>query len=163
MGRPYRAKGFSLIEVVIAIAVFSTGLGGLSLLLMLAIQETTAAHWQAFAASRAQSITELLLTLPSTELPTSAASMERCLQGDVCAPDDMSAAALHRWQRDVASMLPNGAGVLCLDATPNDGDASEPGCDGAGERVAKVFWTEPATGGRAGEEPRSIVAVLPLP
>jgi type IV pilus assembly protein PilV len=104
-----------------------------------------------------------LLTLPSTALPTSAASMEHCLQGDVCAPDDMSAAALHRWQRDVASMLPNGAGVLCLDATPNDGDASEPGCDGAGERVAKVFWTEPATGGRAGEEPRSMVAVLPLP
>ena len=64
MGRPYRAKGFSLIEVVIAIAVFSTGLGGLSLLLMLAIQETTAAHWQAFAASRAQSVNELLLTLP---------------------------------------------------------------------------------------------------
>ena len=69
MGRPYRAKGFSLIEVVIAIAVFSTGLGGLSLLLMLAIQETTAAHWQAFAASRTQSVNELLLTLPSTALP----------------------------------------------------------------------------------------------
>ncbi len=54
MVRPHQADGFSLIEVVIAIAVFSTGLGGLSLLLMLAIQETMASHWQAYAASRAQ-------------------------------------------------------------------------------------------------------------
>ena len=75
----------------------------------------------------------------------------------------MTAAALHRWQQDVAAMLPEGKGFLCLDATPNDGDATETGCDGAGERVVKVFWTEPATGGRAGEEARSIVAVLPLP
>ena len=163
MGRPCRAKGFSLIEVVIAIAVFSTGLGGLSLLLMLAIQETTAAHWQAMAASRAQSVNELLLTLPSTAPPTPAVGLEGCLQGDVCAPEDMSAAILHRWQNDVAATLPNGAGFICLDATPIDGDASEPGCDGTGERILKVFWTEPATAGRAGDEPRNIVAVLPLP
>ena len=139
MGRPYRAKGFSLIEVVIAIAVFSTGLGGLSLLLMLAIQETTAAHWQAFAASRAQSVNELLLTVPSTAPPKPASGMERCLHGDLCAPGDMTAAALHRWQQDVAAMLPEGKGFLCLDATPNDGDAIQPGCDGSGERVVKVF------------------------
>ena len=163
MGRPCQAKGFSLIEVVIAIAVFSTGLGGLSLLLMLAIQETTAAHWQALAASRAQTANEVFLTLPATALPTTASGLERCLMGDVCSPEDMTAAALYRWQQDVAAMLPNGAGVLCLDATPDDGEASEPGCDGSGERVVKVFWTEPATGGRAGEEPRRIVAVLPLP
>jgi type IV pilus assembly protein PilV len=163
MGGPRQAKGFSLIEVVIAIAVFSTGLGGLSLLLMLAIQETAASHWQAAAASRAQSAIEWIRTVPSRPLPTPAAGYGPCLHGDVCPPEAMASAAISHWQQDVATLLPGGAGILCLDATPDDGNASEPACDGAGERVAKVFWTEPATGGRPGPEARRIVTVLPLP
>lgn len=160
---PHQAKGFSLIEVVIAIAVFSTGLGGLSLLLMLAIQETAASHWQAMAASKAQTLGELLYSAPSTALPTPAAGAGPCLEGDVCAPETMASAILYHWRRDVATVLPDGAGILCLDATPEDGNAAEPACDGAGERVVKVFWTEPATAGRAGPETRSAAAVLPLP
>ena len=163
MVRPHQADGFSLIEVVIAIAVFSTGLGGLSLLLMLAVQETTASHWQAYAASRAQAMGELLLTSSSAILPTPSPGLDRCLQGDVCAPALMASATLHRWRQDVASALPGGAGYLCLDSTPADGDASQPACDGVGERVVKVFWTEPATAGRPGAEARRIVATLPLP
>lgn len=163
MGRSSRAKGFSLIEVVIAIAVFSTGLGGLSLLLMLAIQETAASHWHSVAASRAQALGEVLQTVGSEALPTPASGSDPCLLGDVCSPGDMASTALLEWQRDVAESLPDGAGFLCLDTTPEDGDASGPDCDGAGERVVKVFWTEPATAGRAGSEARSVVALLPLP
>lgn len=160
---PHQAKGFSLIEVVIAIAVFSTGLGGLSLLLMLAIQETAASHWQAVAASKAQSLGELLRTAPSATLPTPVTGSGPCLQGDVCAPGTMASAALYHWQRDVAAVLPDGAGILCLDTTPEDGNAVDPACDGAGERVVKVFWTEPATAGRPGPDARAVAAELPLP
>ena len=38
---------------------------------------------------------------------------------------------------------PGGSGVVCLDATPDDGSTGSSACDGAGTMLAvKVFWSE---------------------
>jgi type IV pilus assembly protein PilV len=142
MGRPYRVRGFSLLEVMVAVAVFSTGFGGLSLLLLLAVQHTAASRWQAVAASRLHSMAELQAASPAV-VPASPLYLE--------------------WQASLAEALPGGAGVVCLDATPADGSAGAPACDGRGGRVVKVFWTEPPSAGHALPESRRLATRLGPP
>ncbi|MEO8738785.1 MAG: type IV pilus modification protein PilV [Casimicrobiaceae bacterium] len=49
------------------------------------------------------------------------------------------------WLTEVKSptVLPSGAGVICLTSTPDVGDPASPGCDGQGNILAiKLWWNE---------------------
>ena len=49
------------------------------------------------------------------------------------------------WLTEVKSstVLPNGAGVICLTSTPDVGTPGSPGCDGQGNVLAiKLWWNE---------------------
>lgn len=60
------------------------------------------------------------------------------------------------WNSAVAQELPGANGVVCIDATPDDGTTAAPACDGVGTTFAvKVFWQE------RGEDARLAVAVRP--
>lgn len=156
-------RGFSLVEIVIALAIFSSGLGGLSLLLLLAIQETTASRFQTTAVNRAHAMAESILASPQAALGSLEPAQSRaCLEGDVCGPGVMVSASLHAWRQQLGEELPNGDGVACRDSTPEDGAPESPGCDGAGPVVVKVFWEEPGKGEAASPVSHRMVARLPL-
>lgn len=160
-----RAKrcGFSLIEVVIAIAIFSTGLGGLSLLLMMTIQETAASGMRSVAVSQVRSLSGQLMMLPGIPVESiGPMDSPSCLEGASCPPGQMAGAALHQWQQQLAELIPGGSGLVCRDSTPNDGIGGNPSCDGAGGAVVKVFWTEPGTGEDGAVLSQRVVAALPL-
>ena len=139
-------QGFSLIEVVVAVAIFSAGLGGLSLLLLLALQETAASRFQTYAHSQAHSMAEFITTSPGAASDAST----------------MVAAALHRWRLRLADTLPEGDGLICRDSTPQDGTRVHPACDGAGPLHVKVFWSEPAAGSESTPSVQRAVARVPL-
>lgn len=154
--------GFSLVELTVAVAIFSMGIGSFSLLLLLALQGTLESRLQSVAVSQVRSLAESMELLPTaaSSLPHASAS-PACLQGSVCAPMQMAAATLQQWQAQLAREIPGGSGTVCRDSTPADGSVRDDCCDGAGNRVVKVFWTEPGASGHEIED-RRIVARLPL-
>ncbi|MBT8050831.1 MAG: prepilin-type N-terminal cleavage/methylation domain-containing protein [Gammaproteobacteria bacterium] len=160
---PKKGRGFSLLEVIVAVAICSSGFGGLSLLLMLAIQETAASRFQTLAVNQAESMNQLILVLPNAASGTfSPSPTPACLLGGVCTPGVMLSAAVHAWRRDLGNDLPGGDGVACRDSTPEDGTAEAPGCDGLGSVVVKVFWEEPGKGEAAAPVSQRVVSRLPL-
>lgn len=160
--RPWH-DGFSLVELTVAVAIFSTGIGSFSLLLLLALQGTLESRLQSVAVSQVRSLTESAELLPTVagDFPQASAS-PACLNGSDCAPEQMAAAMLQRWQAQLAREIPRGRGAVCRDSTPDDGSIRNARCDGAGNGVAKVFWTEPGANGQEVRD-RRVVARLPLP
>ncbi len=159
--RPWHG-GFSLVELTVAVAIFSMGIGSFSLLLLLALQGTLESRLQSVAVSQVRSLAESVEMLPTVagNFPQ-ASSSPACLQGSVCTPMQMAAATLQQWQAQLAREIPGGRGTVCRDSTPADGSVRDARCDGAGDRVVKVFWTEPGASGHEIED-RRMVARLPL-
>ena len=148
---------------MVALAIFSTGLGGLSLLLLLALQETAASRLHTFAASQAQSMAEFILVAPgAASSALASAAAPGCLYDGICEPSVMVSAALHEWRKGLADALPHGDGLVCHDGTPTDGSPDQPACDGAGPLHVKVFWLEPGDGDSETPSLRRAVARVPL-
>lgn len=83
-------------------------------------------------------------------------STPACGTSSACSTTQMAALDHAQWSTALALALPQGEGVVCLDATPDDGAAGSPACDGAGAMLAvKVFWREKA------EASRVVLAVRP--
>jgi type IV pilus assembly protein PilV len=155
--------GFSLVEVLVAAAVFSLGLGGMSLMLMNSAKYSLEARNQTAAAMQAAALAELILLNPAARehyINPPAAAGGNCLAPEVCSEAAWAAGNLARWKYELQRSLANATGLVCLDATPEDGDAAEPGCDGNGGAVVKIFWTEPRDD--AGEDDGRRRAVLPV-
>ena len=154
--------GFSLVELTIALAIFSTGLGSFSLLMMMAIQETAASHLQTVAIMQMDSLAESVrLNSGSVDGFLVPAASPGCLEGLAC-PDRMAGATVHQWQRQLSRQLPGGSGLLCRDSTPRDGKRADPACDGSGGLVIKAFWEESGRKGEAGVIERRVTRMVPL-
>jgi len=139
-------KGFSLIELSMAMAIFSMGLGGLSLMFLVAVKGTTDADHQTMATMHSSSLAEMILMNSDAvghyinPLPGQPGG---CIGADqACSQGELAAGFMADWQQQLGSDLPNGDGLVCLDGTPDDGKADSPACDGAGGAVIKVFWRE---------------------
>lgn len=159
-----RQQGFSLIELTVAAAIYSMGLGSLSLMMLLAVQGTAGARFDTLAAVHAESLAEMIaMSSDAVGHLVYEPAADPCDSPSACAAVDMARHNLAAWRGRVAADLPGGAGVLCLDGTPHDGDGTDSACDGAGSPVVKVFWQTPAT--QAGEppSPHRQVTSLPLP
>lgn len=156
-------SGFSLIEVLIAAAIFSTGLGGLSLLLLTAVMGTAEASHQTFASTRASSLAEMIAMNSAATghyiypLPQAGP----CLVGDDCSSGQLASADLDHWLGELARELPKGSGVVCRDSTPDDGHSADPACDDTGNLVIKVFWMETRLQGDEDGGLRRLVTRLP--
>jgi len=138
-------SGFSLVELTVATAIFSMGLGGLSMMLLAAIQGTSDARFQTMATAQASSLAEMILMNSDAVghyVNPSPANPESCLHDQLCTPFDLASAHMSAWQLQLGSGLPGGKGLVCLDSTPDDGLADDPSCDGVGSPVIKVFWEE---------------------
>ena len=137
-------NGFSLIELSIATAIFSMGLGSLSLMLLTAIHGTAEARHQTVATMQASSLAEMIamnsdayghyIDPPGSEMPP--------CQEEYCQGEAMATGNMIFWQAQLHNELPGGKGLVCRDSTPDDGDSIDPSCDGDGAVVIKVFWEE---------------------
>jgi type IV pilus assembly protein PilV len=124
-------SGFSLVELSVAMAVYSMGLGSLSMMLLTAIYGTTEARHQTVATIQASSLAEMI-------------AMSSDAYGHYIHPpvSDMAIGNMNFWQTQLRNTLPGGDGLVCRDSTPDDGNADDPSCDGSGAVVIKVFWAE---------------------
>lgn len=155
-------RGFSLIELTVAVAIFATGLGSFSLLLLMAVQGTAESRMQTVAVSQARSLAEAVRMVPGAGGHfLSPGSTAICSTGSVCAPALMAAATFNDWSLQLATLIPGARGLVCRDATPVDGSVSDAACDGNGGLVVKVFWAEPGGTGEPFRDMRVFVRIPP--
>jgi len=157
--------GFSLVELTVATAIYSLGLGSLSLMMLLAVQGTTDARHETTAAIQLASLAEMILMDSGGATRYVAAPEEHtgpaCGLGHACSAEEMAAWQLATWRSGLARQLPGGWGLVCRDGSPDDGAAGNPACDGQGSDVVKVFWQPAETSPESESLPARQVLRLP--
>ena len=162
---PYGYRGFSLIEVMITVAIISVGILGMLGLQMTALQMANETAHQVTANVLLQDMVgrihanaadannglssnyQLLGTTPGQ--PTNA----NCLSStNSCPSAKMAIHDLGDWQTAVATGLPSGIGVVCMDTSPSTTPiapaALSSSCTAPGANPSpiifsvKVAWTE---------------------
>lgn len=64
-----------------------------------------------------------------------------CLTATGCSPDVLALHDIAEWHTALEADLPSGAGVVCIDSTPDDGTPLANACDGNGlNHVVKIWW-----------------------
>lgn len=150
-----------MIELVLATAIFSMGLGSLSLMFLASVHGTAEARHRSVATTQASSLAETIVMQSDAfghyVYPQGA---EPACEWGPCS-GAMAASDLQAWQNHLARELPGAHGVVCRDGTPDDGNVTDPSCDGGGTVVVKVFWTESRHEQAGDKGHRRVVSRLP--
>lgn len=162
--RAYRSRGFTLLEVLIAIVIFSIGLFGIAGLQANGMRFTQGSQLRLVAVEQAEAIADRMRANPAGlveghynldgetlggEIPS---EFDVDCRVDPCDREQLAVFDLVTWNgpngedetlESNADMLPEGTGAVCIDSTPDDGDSSDWACDNdGGIYVIKVQWTE---------------------
>ena len=122
---PLRQQGLSLIEVMIALAVFSFGLLALAALMASGLKYNTSALHRSYATSQAYDMADRMranrLGLDSgyyNDLSDSGTN-PGCIESG-CTPEQMAQYDSWQWNTDNARLLPEGAGTVSLKSSNPD-------------------------------------------
>ena len=116
---PLRQKGLSLIEVMIALAVFSFGLLALAALMASGLKYNTSALHRSYATSQAYDMAD---RMRANRLGLDAGYYNDLSESDTdpgcietgCSPKEMALYDTWQWNADNARLLPEGAGTVSL-------------------------------------------------
>lgn len=160
--RAVNQRGFSLIEVMVAMLILAVGGAGLTLLLLTSIQGTAQAQERSMVTLQASELAQLIHANPSTlgHFIYAAAEPVNCRDDIPCPTIDWASSHLQKWQQALEQSASRAQGLVCMDSSPLDGEPGELACDGTGEALVKIVWQEQARGQRTLETKR---LVMPLP
>ncbi|MDT7834243.1 type IV pilus modification protein PilV [Aquabacterium sp. OR-4] len=156
-----RSRGVALMEALIGVLLLSMAALAYAALQVRGLTGNASAMWRSKATLLATEMADRLRANPTgvaegRYAALSSAEAPACGEASACTPANMARLDHVQWSAALANDLPQGRGVVCLDATPDDGQVDSPACDGAGAVFAvKVFWRE------RGEASRLTVAVRP--
>ncbi len=140
-------RGVSLIEVLIAVVIFSVSLAGLAGLSLTSLRNTADGHFNSQATILADQLADTMranLTAYETGqfISTPAATGKVCAPGTLCSAAEQAQYDAGKWQTLAADVLPGGLAIICMDSTPDDGQPEAPACDGLGMNTVKLFWLD---------------------
>lgn len=151
-------SGFTLLEVLVAFLILSIGLIGLAGLQVSGIKVGRDAYFESQAQILTSSISDRMRAnlngvTDSDYHNNKGARRDACRTSAGCTSTQMAEDDLFLWREAVAGRLPSGQGIVCLDATPEDGtDEDNPACSNSGNLFAiKIWWDDdqnPATATR---------------
>lgn len=159
----FRSAGFTLIEVLVSVFVLAVGLLGLAALQAATLRNNQTAYLRSYAAHLEGVIADRMransLGVATGSYNNQSGTTDDCddgtddsTAGKSCSVAEMAGYDLTAWRADLARVLPGGVGAVCLDATPVDGTADAPACDGNGTIYAiKIWWVEQVPGSADGE------------
>ncbi len=173
-------KGFTLIEVMIAFFILAVGLLGMAALLTSSVRSNQSAYYRTQAAYLAADMADRIRANRQTANYYGVAANNRncivtaasaTLASNNCNTGNMAQWDIYDWKQTVARSLPGGAAlvdkmsVVCLDATPQDGDhGTSAACDATaltsgGLIAVKVWWDENRDGDITADDPRVVVTL----
>lgn len=175
-----RSHGFTMLETLIAILILSFGLLGIAGIYVAAVQNNKSASLRTLATQQSYDMADRMranlagLTVPLPAMPyyhlPTANPHASCYTTAKCDPQQMAENDYYEWNNAGSSasnarVLPGGAGVTCLDATPNDGTWNgtvlDHQCDGNGTMYAiKVWWLDDRRSGLAANLPEAYLRVV---
>jgi type IV pilus assembly protein PilV len=146
-----RQHGFGLVEVLVTLVILAFGLLGVAGLQASALRSTVESGSRGMAVRMANDMAERLRLEPqqlaayltAAASDQSAADSSACYGSGGCSGTTRVNAAVGEWQRQLALRLPGGEGIVCRDASPQDGTVrTAADCTGAATDplVIKVFW-----------------------
>ena len=108
---PRRSKGFTLVEVLIALIVMSVGMLGIAGLYVTSMQAGRTSVLQHHAVTLAGDIADRIRANPRAGAAYGlAGANNNCVNGGVnCTPGEMAANDIFLWDQQAAATLPNGA------------------------------------------------------
>ena len=139
--------GFGMIEVLIAVAIFSIALAGMAGMSLASLRSTADGQFNIQATFIAEELADAMrANLAGYETAnfadTPEATEKVCTPGTACTAAEQAQFDAGRWQSHALTELPGGRAVLCMDSTPNDGTPEAPACDGNGLNTIKIFWDD---------------------
>ena len=145
------ARGFTIIEVAIAMLILSVGLLGVAGLQATGMQSTYESHQKSIAITQARDLADRMRANPAGMLageyiktiPTAQPSPDCESSGSTCDAAQLASSDLYNWAGMNGELLPGGQGaVSCTDIDPSTAAVLESGSD----CVITVRWD----GGRSG-------------
>jgi len=154
--RTTSSRGFTMVEVLVAVIVLSVGLLGLAGLQAASLRNNQQSYMRSQSILLVNDIAERMrANLPGVQSGSydqgagaAAVSKTNCTTITGCSSADLASDDLYEWTRNVGNSLPAGEAFVCLDSTPNDGtSAADAHCDGVGPLFAiKLWWDDTRSG-----------------
>jgi type IV pilus assembly protein PilV len=143
----FRMKGFSLLEVMIAVLVFSLGLLGVGGLMVLSVRTNHSAFLRTQASFLAQSMADRIrtnvgwtLSYNGTYDATTAGSGD--CTGGICSPESLVQRDKEIWSRQLTDMLPNASAQIACNGTQLGSGAQRGSAPFDGLCQMVIVWTE---------------------
>lgn len=143
------ARGFTMIEVLIAILITAIGVLGIAGLQAYTLKSTHGSNLRSVATRQAYEIVD---SMRANRVGLDAGNynnqqgtqVNSCYQSSGCTTQQMAQMDVYLWNQANAALLPSGAGFVCSDSTPNDGTPTAPACDNLPNSpyVVKIWWDE---------------------
>lgn len=143
-----RQQGASLIEVLVSMTILAVGILGINAMQTATLKSNQNSYMRTQAVYLAQDIVERMRSNGqgvaagnyNNPAPVLTAA---CQTAAGCTAAQMAAHDVAQWQAAVAAALPSGAGVVCLDASPDDGTPAAPACSNTGTLyTVKIWWDD---------------------
>lgn len=153
---PARPRGATLMEALIAVVLLSMCALAYAALQARGMSANASSLWRSKATLMAYEMADRMRANKAgtdagnyNALTGVAAAITSCGATSACTPANMALYDHYQWNQAIGNGLPGGVGVVCIDSTPDDGDATDAACDATGTTFAvKIFWLERGTPSR---------------
>lgn len=142
-------RGFSMLEVLIAVLIMAFGLLGLAGMQLANIRNNQSSSVRSIATQQAYDMGDRMRANRAGfeggfYNQQQGSSKPGCFTSSACTSQEMAQSDVFMWNELNAAVLPAGRGYICVDSTPNDGTPAAPACDNTPNApyVIKVWWDE---------------------